>query len=429
MEETDVMQMADNSSNREVITGGDFRRMVAGAYSEFLLEYDAINRLSGAGHMPGTHVLHTMGAAVMPLVEAKDTGIGGLSRRVATAAVFGARGNAGVVLAQLFRGLAKGLSGKYQATSSEFGKAFQYGVLYAQRVIPGAAEPSIITVAKAVAKGAYHAVRANMPITEILEAAIEAGKRVLSDLGNEEAGACIMFTFLSGCLKGLDGHFVSPTVSLQLGLGASQPGMPDPRNDLVRPYCVRFDIMNPKVSATELEKELTEFSPFVLVRRKSTKGVQVHLHTDHPGQVLEQAIGWGPVKELHVTNMSEGHILASKDVLQEVALLGVAENKAQAREMQDAGASVIVRGSEESCPSVAELVSAAHSDLAASYVMVAWSRDFWLAFRQAGRLMGERVYLVLCETKVQQAAAFKAFDAGRSAADNAEAMRQAASLK
>lgn len=428
MVETDVMQMADNSSNREVITGGDFKRMVAGAYSEFLLEYDAINGLSGAGHMPGTHVLHTMGAAVMPLAETKDMGIGGLSRRVATAAVFGARGNAGVVLAQLFRGLGKGLSGKYQATSSEFGKAFQYGILYAQRVIPDEAEPSIITAAKAVAKGAYHAVRANMPISEILEAAIEAGRRAISGMNREEAGARIMFTFLSGCLKGLDGHFVSPTVSLQLGLGSSQLGMPDPRNDLVRPYCVRFDILNTKISIPDLEKELTDFSPFVLVRRKS-RGVQVHLHTDHPGRVLEQAVGWGPVEDLHVTNMSEGHILAARDVLQEVALLGVAENKAQAREMQDAGASVIVRGSEEACPSVAELVSAAHSDLAASYVLVAWSYDFWLAFRQAKRLMGDRVCLVLCETKVQQAAAFKAFDPGKSASDNAEAMRAAAGVK
>ena len=168
------------TGNREVITGSDFKRMVSGAYSEFLLEYEEINALKGAGHMPGTHILRTMGAAVMPLSDTKDDSIGGLARRIATAAVFGARGSAGVVLAQMFRGLGKGLSGKYNATSSEFGKAFQYGILYAQRAVPEEPEQPLIMVAKAVAKGAYHAVRANLPISEILQAAIEAGKQALA---------------------------------------------------------------------------------------------------------------------------------------------------------------------------------------------------------------------------------------------------------
>ena len=65
------------TGSREVITGGDFKRMVAGAYSEFLLEYETINALGGAGTLPGTHILRTMGAAVMPLADAKDDSIGG----------------------------------------------------------------------------------------------------------------------------------------------------------------------------------------------------------------------------------------------------------------------------------------------------------------------------------------------------------------
>ncbi|MBR0103142.1 MAG: DAK2 domain-containing protein, partial [Selenomonadaceae bacterium] len=163
------------TGSREVITGGDFKRMVAGAYSEFLLEYETINGLSGAGTLAGTHILRTMGAAVMPLADAKDDSIGGLARRVSTAAVFGARGNAGVVLAQMFRGISAGLVGKYDATGSEFGKAFQYGILYAQRLIPEEPESPFISVAKAVAKGAYHAVRDGVPIVEILYKAIQSG--------------------------------------------------------------------------------------------------------------------------------------------------------------------------------------------------------------------------------------------------------------
>lgn len=412
------------TGNKEVITGSDFKRMVSGAYSEFLLEYDNINAMKGAGTLPGTHVLRTMGAAVLPLHDVKDDSIGGLARRTAAGAVFGARGSAGVVLAQMFRGLGKGLSGKYDATSSEFGKAFQYGILYAQRVIPEKPERPIITLAKAVAKGAYHAVRANVPISEILEAAIAAGEKALARVDHEDAGARIMFTFLKGCLKGLDGNFVSPAVSLSLGLGVRQSGMPDPRDDMVRPYCVRFFIGNIKIRAAELEEQLREFSTFALVEPRG-KGVSVHLHTDHPGRVMEQAVGWGPLRDIHITNMSESHALGVHGALMPVALLAVAENKVQARELQDSGIHILVSGSEMEGPSVGELVNAAHSDLASAYVMLAWSRDFWLAFRQAKRLLGSRIELVLCENKVQQAAAVRAFDPAKDAAANAKAMVQA----
>ena len=109
-----------------------------------------------------------------------------------------------------------------------------------------------------------------------------------------------------------------------------------------------------------------------------------------------------------------------------VALLAVAENRVQAKEMQEQGVQILVTGSEADSPSVADLINAAHSDLADAYVLVAWNYDFWQAFRQVKRLLGERVELVLCETKQQQAAAIKAFDANLTAVENAIVMREAA---
>jgi len=410
------------TGSREVITGGDFKRMVAGAYSEFLLEYDNINALGGAGTLPGTHILRTMGAAVMPIADAKDDSIGGLARRVSTAAVFGARGNAGVVLSQMFRGISAGLVGKYDATGSEFGKAFQYGILYAQRVIPEKPERSFITVAKAVAKGAYHAVRDGVPIVEILLKAIESGEQAVKQLQLSEAGASIMLSFLRGCLKGLDGNFVSPAVSLSLGLGTHK-NMPDPRNDLVRPYCIRLRVKNSKASKSELERQMRDFSSFSIVER-SSGGLDIHLHTDHVGTTLEQAIGWGPLKEVKIVNMSEAHALPQGDTLMEVAALAVAKDSAEAQKLQDAGASILVSGSEESSPSLAEIIGAAHSDLASSYVLVASSPDYRLVFRQAKRLLGGRVELVLADTFENTIAALKKFSPALSAIENAKIMAQ-----
>ncbi len=408
------------TGNKEVITGSDFKRMIAGAYSELLLEYENINALEKGEHLPGTHILRTMNAAIMPLADVKDTSIGGLARRVATAAVFGARGNAGVVLAQMFRGIGKGLSGKYNATSSEVGKAFQYGILYAQRVIPDQMERSIITAAKAAAKGAYHAVRADMPIAEVLTEALEEGKKALSPAEQNEVGARIMITFLTGCLKGLDGNFVSPAVSLSLGL-ESWENISDPRKDMVRPYCVTLSLKNPLMRCSEVEQQLKEVSSFALVNRHKAE-IEVHLHTNFPGQIIEQAIGWGLLSDIHITNMSEPHALHAQNALMKVAALAVAEDETTARRLQEAGASIIVSCPAASSPSVAELVNAAHSDMAGSYVLVSSGPDYRLVFQQAKRLLGSRVELVLAETIEDAEAALKRFSPEKSAEENAARM-------
>ncbi len=404
------------NGNREVITGGDFKRMVAGAYSEFLLEYENINRLKGIGILPGTHILRTMGAAVMPLADAKDDSIGGLSRRVATAAVFGARGNAGVVLAQMFRGIAAGLAGKYDATSSEFGKAFQYGILCSQRVIPESTEIPFITVAKAVAKGAYRAVREEKPISEILEAAINAGKKAMENLEENDSGAYIMNSFLSGCLRGLDGNFVSPAVSLSLGLGAGR-NMPDPRHDIVKPYCVRLKVKNPQSSIPELKRQMSDLSSFSIVERMSGS-VDVHFHTDHVGKAIEQAIGWGPLREVRIVNMSESHTLPAHDAVMPVAALAIAKDNSEAQKLQDAGASILITGCAESSPSIAEIVGAAHSDLASSYILIASSPDYYLVFHQAKKLLGNRVELVLVNSTDEAIESLKKFSAALSLSEN-----------
>lgn len=144
------------------ITGEDFRRMIIGSYRTFMREHEYINNLN-IFPVPdgdtGTNMLLTLGAVARAVSEAPETGIGFLSRRAADSAIMGARGNSGVILSQIFRGIARGLSGKEQASSSEISKAFQYGVLYAYRSVSKPVEGTILTVAKGIAKGAHRAVR------------------------------------------------------------------------------------------------------------------------------------------------------------------------------------------------------------------------------------------------------------------------------
>lgn len=409
----------------EVITGNDYRLMIMGAYSELILSYEEINKAAKTKE-GGTQVLRTIASAVLPLMSAKDTSIGGLSRRVSTAAKLGARGNSGVVVAELLRGISKGLEGKYDATSSEFGKAFQYGILHAQRVIKGGYEAPIITVAKAVAKGAYQLVRKKRPIAEILEAAINAGEIAAKKAPPEDIGALLMVLFLKGCLKGLDGNFVSPYSSLTLPV-TNGDNVPDPKEDLVRPYCVRFRARNSKITESVLSREIKEFGDNAIVERREN-GMFVHIHTEHPGILLEWAVGLGPLREIHITNMSEPHALGINSALLNVAVI-VAPNEGDEEAFQQVGAHIIVKSRKNRLISVEELVRAAHSDLAMSYVMIYTEKEEAMVFRQAKYLLEDRVELVAAKNKEEAINAVKLFDDSLSAKENAAKMSAALGLE
>ena len=410
----DVMRM---TGNKEVITGSDFKRMITGAYSEFLLEYENLNQLNASSlsenSHAGTNLVRTMGAAAVALLEAKDEGIGGLSKRCANAAVLGARGNAGVVLAQMFRGIGKGLAGKHHVSSSVFGKAFQYGILYAQRTIPGEEERPIISTARAVAKGAYHAVRSNLPISEILMTAIDAGQKALEktkDKQVDDVGARAMLVFLNGCLKGLDGNFVSPVLSFASGFKTSFE-VPDPKKDLIPSYCLTFSVSESKADPYDVEQVLNAHGVLVVVRKKGGH-LEVHLHTDHPGNVIEQALGWGMLHAVRIDNLAEPHPSKPLDhPLRKVAVLALARDAAEAEKLQEYGAALIIEENEGTViPSVGDFIRAVHSDLAERYIFLPNHADMNLVLEQVQRILGKRIAVLEITSPQEQLQALQAYE-------------------
>ena len=418
------------AKDNEVITGTDYKRMIIGAYSEFILEYEGINQVKKNGRffycgMPGTDVLRTMGAAVLPLQDSVNESIGGLARRVADAAVLGARGNAGVILSQILRGLAKGLVGRFSASSQEFGKAFQYGILYAQKAVPEQKDRPIIVASKIMAKGAYHAVKAGLPITDILRAAIRAGEESFSE--KVDSGEMIMQVFLNGCLKGIIGEFVSPVLPFSNRLGINRrEKLISPVEDLVRPYCITFMVANPKLSVELLERELAEIGNFVVVERRF-KNIFIHLHSEHPGKVLERAVGWGHIGEIHINIMAEPHAMAmvQQSFLMPLALMTVASSPELGQRLQEAGATVILDGSDPSGPSVEEIVNAAHSDIANKYIILSDTEHIRLVLHQAWRILGDRVEIVIADGDEEQIQAVRAFFPEDDIASNVTRMKHA----
>ena len=423
------------AGNREVITGNDFKRMIAGAYSAFLLEYENINALNADSlkdTKAGTHILRTIGATAMSLRDLQADSIGGVSKRVGNAAVLGARGNAGVLISQILRGIAKGLSGKYEASSSVFGKAFQYGILYAQRAVNDEIERPLIITAKAVAKGAYEAVRANLPIAEILTKAIQAGGIALGHAerkdGFVDAGAKALMVFLQGCRAGLDGNYVSPVLLFSSGFKTSHE-VPNPRYDIVYGYAVSFTLAKCRANTADVEKILNPLGKNLVLKYEGRK-LYVYLHTDCPGSILEQAVDWGDIEDIKIQNLAMPHDLKVLDkAIMDTAILAIAENENDARELEYLGAIAIIAQDNVSGPSVGDIINLIHSDIAKNYIVLSNSQNSSLVMAQAKRLLKNNIEIIYSTDFTQQINALENFSQKNDLKTNIKNMYKAIGLE
>ena len=418
------------TGNREVITGNDFKRMIAGAYSAFLLEYENINQLNAESLMDknaGTHILRTIGAAAMSIRDLQSDSIGGVSKRVGSAAILGARGNAGVLISQILRGIAKGLSGKYDASSSVFGKSFQYGILYAQRSVNDEVERPLIITAKAVAKGAYNAVRANLPIAEILTEAIKAGGIALGQAekkyGFVDAGAKALMVFLQGCRAGLDGNYVSPVLLFASGFKKSHD-VPDPKHDIVYTHALSFRLTKCRASIRDLEKMLNPLGT-VLVVKNIGEEIAVYLHTDCAGFVIEQAVDWGKIEDIKIENLAMPHDLEVVDkVMLDSAILAIADNEKSAQKLEELGAIAVITQDKISGPSVGDLMNLIHGDIAKKYIILSNNKEFSLVLSQVKRLLKNNIEILYTNTLEEQIKVLAVFDENDSLKHNLQKMRE-----
>lgn len=418
----------------EMVTGKDYRRMIAGAYKAFMRDHQYINSLN-VFPVPdgdtGTNMLLTLGAVARSVAEAPEVGIGPLAKRAADSAIMGARGNSGVILSQIFRGIARGLAGKEQATSSEVGKAFQYGVLYAYRAVSRPVEGTILSVAKGIAKGARRTVRETLPFSDILKEAVSAGREalnktpeqlpILKQAGVVDAGGQGLLVFLTGCLEGLEGVGSSPEADWDRTLTLTVPGVEE--FDIAHPYCTEFIVKNCSLNRDEARKVLMPQGDS-LVLAEGDSVLKVHIHSAHPGAVLEMALTWGTLHDIKIDNMADQHrqTVIPTPAKQALAVITVADGEGFQAMMRKMGAQLVIAGGQTMNPPVEDFMSAVHRGQAERYIILPNNKNIILAANQAKKLLGDRVEVVPTVNIPQGLAALLAFDPDKAIADNVEAM-------
>ena len=409
----------------EQITGNDYRNMIVGSYQTFMRESEEINSLN-VFPVPdgdtGTNMLLTLAAVVRSIRDAKDSSIGALSKRAADSAIMGARGNSGVILSQIFRGIARGLAGKEYATSAELGKSFQYGVLYAYRAVSKPVEGTILTVAKGIAKGARRAVRDGLTFVDVLIHAIEAGEAVLAKTpellpvlkaaGVVDAGGKGLTVFLRGCLEGLGEAYTGPEADFKKSLQSVFTQQEEV--NLAHPYCTEFLVKNCVMSAADVKNKLISMGDSLVVA-EGCNCMKVHIHTARPGVILEAAMVWGTLHDIKIDNMADQHqnrldIKGPDQAAKNITIISVAAGVGLAEIMMQMGADLIIMGGQTMNPPVEDFMDAVHRGNGDKYIILPNNKNIILAAEQVKKLLGDRIEIVPTTNAPQGLAALVAFD-------------------
>ena len=304
---------------REYIDGAALRDMVLCAYDALEANEQAINELN-VFPVPdgdtGANMRLTLGSAAADLRQASSAGtVTETAARVASALLRGARGNSGVILSLLFRGLSKGLKGLETATAEDYAKAMTSGVEAAYKAVMKPAEGTILTVSRLAAEAAVKKAEESSYFEEVIFAALESAKAaleqtveqnpVLKKAGVVDAGGYGYVLMLEAMLGWMEGRVTvnqtpgAPKAKADFGAIADE--------DIKYTYCTEFIVRRANKKSPDLLRAYLGNIGDSIVLVDEDDIIKVHVHTNVPGKVLTQALTYGALITVKVENMREQH--------------------------------------------------------------------------------------------------------------------------
>ena len=438
--------------SRRDIGGQEFQQLLSAASLYFATKVEMINALN-VFPVPdgdtGTNMWLTLQSAAEVADKSVEFGLGRAADMAAAGALMGARGNSGVILSQFLRGIARGLSGKERAGARQLAKAFQYGVVLAYRAVTKPVEGTILTVAREMARGGKKASREDPSLGELFEVVVEAGKKalertteqlpVLKEAGVVDSGGCGLVVFMEGMLKAARGEYI-PSEAEGISAAASGSIAPAPEQELLTfNYCTEALIKGTGIRLHRLKEELDPLGDSLMVVGDENVA-RVHIHTNHPGEVLELCLKRGSLHKIKIDNMLDQHREAfpglqdaqgnkydpgepGKVAQGSIGLVAVCSGQGLEVIFRDLGCHRIIAGGPTMNPKVRDFVDAIR-DFENEVIILPNDKNIRLAAEQAAQMISRNVAVIPSNNIPQGIAAAMAFDPDAALERNAEEMTE-----
>ena len=438
---------------REYIDAAAFKEMMLcadAALSDNIQIINDLNVFPVPDGDTGTNMSLTMNSAAAELRKKSFDAIDAAASCVASALLRGARGNSGVILSLLFRGISRRLKGIETAGAAEFAGALSDGVDAAYKAVMKPAEGTILTVSRLAAAAAVEAANAGASLESALECAIRAGEEALEDTVNlnpvlkkagvVDAGGMGFMTILKAMLASLRGEVTAPVSAAKPKTQVEEKtafevfGTEDITFAFDTVYIVRKN--DPDVDLDPLRAYLNSIGDSLVIG-EDDESFKVHVHTNIPGDALNESQKYGTLELAKIENMRTQHddILAGKkaqttdDLEQIEAELEAAENEdkiaAPEKEygivavcagagmealFQELGADAIVTGGQTMNPSTNDILKEINRTPASTVFVFPNNKNIIMAAEQCVPLTDKKVVVMPTKTVPQGISALLNFN-------------------
>ena len=402
-------------------------------------EINALNVFPVPDGDTGTNMCATLEAAVTAIGDPAPHAIDLVAAAAARGALIGARGNSGVILSQIIHGFAAALKGKETAGVEEIAAAIAAGADYAYQAVGNPVEGTILTVVRETAAGAQISAHRTRNLLRLLAFILRTANRSLAqtpeflpslkEAGVVDAGGRGFTAILEGALQATTGKSNSrkqtgPAAD-RVDSAAEPPALfPSGEKESINyTYCTEFLVKGPGLNSGALQEALSPYGDCLLVVGEGDL-LRVHIHTDHPGIILEAGLKYGSLHNIRISNMRDQH-REKTEPQAGVAVVAVAAGAGFTALFTNLGAAV-VPGGQTMNPSTGEIAAAAENLGARTVIILPNNPNILLAARQVQNLTRKEVLVVPTTTMPQGLAALLAFKPEAGGAENASRMAAAA---
>ena len=435
------------------VNGEHLYYMMSNAANKLELQSEYVNSLN-VFPVPdgdtGTNMSMTFRAAVKEIEGMDNKNIGEVSKKLAKGALMGARGNSGVILSQILRGISKGLEGKEEADASEFANALLEGSKSAYKAVMRPTEGTILTIVRTAGEVAVALKEDN--ITELMREVCRESKIMLDKTPEMlpalkkakvvDSGGMGLLIILQGMQEALENGLKVTTGTPQAvksSVAKAQRSETMSEEDIKFGYCTEFIILGESNHAEEFKsKVINKGDSLVVVGYEDV--IKVHIHTNNPGKVLEEAVKFGELSKIKIDNMREEHREMLEGMYEEAAeteesvaagefkkyaFISVAMGEGMKNIFKDLGVDYVIEGGQTMNPSTQDMLEAIEKLNAEHIFILPNNKNIIMAANQAAEISDKDIRVIPTKTIPQGITCITMFNPEADVEENTEELKEA----
>ncbi|WP_072723974.1 DAK2 domain-containing protein [Tepidibacter thalassicus] len=393
----------------------------------------------------GTNMSLTIASAIKEVLKISSDNINDIGKAASKGSLMGARGNSGVILSQLLRGFSKSIEDKEKLSTIDIANALKEGADTAYRAVIKPIEGTILTVARETGEYALKIAKKEKNVKTFFEKVIDAANRsldktpeilkTLKEAGVVDSGGKGLVIIYEGAYKALIGEPVK-NEKYFIEEYSEDVFNKNIKDDIKFSYCTEFILESDKIDSNNIKKIIEKYGDSLIVVGDDSL-IKIHIHTNNPGLVLEEALKYGQLNKIKIDNMRIQHenrlveeynndsIKEETIEIKKYGFIATAMGDGIASIFKDFGVDYVIEGGQTMNPSTEDFLEGIDNINAENIIILPNNSNIVMAANQAREISNKNIIVIPSKTIPQGFAALLAFNSEADYISNEKAMKYA----